>query len=102
MPLTPAEKQELKRQVAESLSAEKEVRRVVVFGSFLNSEDPCDMDIAVFQDSTEAYLPLVMKYRRKLTSIADRVPVDVIPIRPDPRPCALLEEIEKGEIIYER
>jgi len=34
-----------------------EVRRVVVFGSFVTSDDPQDLDIAVFQDSDESYYP---------------------------------------------
>ena len=48
-----------------SLKTEREVCRIVVFGSFVNSDNPHDMDVAVFQDSDEKYLPLAMKYRRK-------------------------------------
>jgi predicted nucleotidyltransferase len=102
MGLTSSEKEKIKKQVAERLSLEEEVRRVVVFGSFLESEDPRDIDIAVFQDSTAPYLPLAVKYRRRLAPVADRIPIDVIPIRPDPQSCTLLEEINKGEVIYER
>ncbi len=100
--LTAVEKESLKRQVADLLASEEEVRRVVVFGSFLESANPNDLDIAVFQESQEAYLPLALKYRRKLASVADKIPIDVIPVRPRPISGTFLEEIERGEVIYER
>jgi len=31
--------------------------RGYIFGSFLDSENPDDIDVAIFQDSGEAYLP---------------------------------------------
>ncbi len=37
---------------------EKEVRKVVIFGSFLTRATPNDLDVAIFQDSDETYLPL--------------------------------------------
>jgi len=100
--LTAKEKKNLKRQIADLLSSEEEVRRIVVFGSFLESPSPNDLDIAVFQESEEAYLPLAMKYRRKLASVSEKIPIDVIPVRPQPVPGTFLAEIERGEVIYER
>lgn len=102
MILTAKEKKILKRQVADLLSSEAEVRRIVVFGSFLESSNPNDLDIAVFQESEEAYLPLALKYRRKLAPVAEKIPIDVIPVRPRPVPGTFLKEIERGEVIYER
>ena len=102
MNLNKAQKEMLKREVAICLATEPEVRKVVVFGSFLDSENPHDLDIAVFQESDEAYLPLALKYRRKLARIADRIPVDVIPVRPHPVPGQFLRAIERGEVVYER
>lgn len=60
------------------------------------------MDIAIFQDTDETYLPLALKYRRLLHSVSLRIPLDVIPIRPNPLSTALFQEIEKGELIFER
>jgi predicted nucleotidyltransferase len=102
MKLSRAQKESLKREVATCLATEPEVRKVVVFGSFLDSDNPHDLDIAVFQESDEDYLPLALKYRRKLAKIADRIPVDVLPIRPHPVPGHFLRAIERGEIVYER
>ncbi len=96
------DKQQIIRELARRLAAEPEVRRVVVFGSFLVSVDPHDLDVAIFQDSDETYLPLAMKYRRLLRPIADRVPLDVVPVRKTGAHGWFLDEIQKGEVIYER
>ena len=95
-------KKQIMRNLAECLSREKEVCKVVVFGSFLTSANPNDLDVAVFQDSNESYLPLAMKYRRLLRHIADQIPIDVIPVRPNAESSQFLSEIQKGEVIYER
>ena len=94
-------KENVKREIATILSGFSEVRRVVIFGSFVTSENPNDLDIAVFQDSDESYYPLARKYRRTLRNIARIIPLDVIPLRPNPGPGPFLKEIEKGEVIYE-
>ena len=95
------DKEALRRDLVASLHGEKEIRKIVIFGSFLRSEDPHDMDIAVFQDSSEAYLPLALRYRRKTRSISQRIPLDIIPLRVGVRGSSFLAEIEKGEVIYE-
>jgi predicted nucleotidyltransferase len=102
MTLTLKDKEAIKRKVAESLSREREVTRVVVFGSFLSSPNPHDLDVAVFQDSHETYLPLALRYRRDLRSVALQIPIDVIPLTAVPADDPFLAEIERGETIYER
>lgn len=102
MNLQGATKEMLKKEIVDRLSEFPEVRRVVVFGSFLNSDDPHDIDIAVYQDSDESYYPLAMKYRRTLRTVATRIPIDVIPIRRSPEKGPFMQEIEKGEVLYER
>jgi predicted nucleotidyltransferase len=99
---TPQQKEQIKRELAACLAQEKEVRKVIVFGSFLTSATPNDLDVAIFQDSEETYLPLAMKYRRLLRSIADQIPIDVIPIRASGASGFFLAEIQKGEVVYER
>jgi predicted nucleotidyltransferase len=96
------EKQNLKRELAGCLKTEKEVRRIVIFGSFLSSPDPHDIDIAVFQDSDDQYLALAMKYRKRTRDIARIIPLDIIPIRNDASSGFLMDEIQQGEVIYER
>jgi len=102
MVATSQHKEQIKRELAARLSREKEVRKVVVFGSFLTSATPNDLDIAVFQDSDETYLPLALKYRQLLRPIADQIPIDVIPVRASGASGPFLAEIEKGEVVYER
>ena len=102
MPLTKAEKETLKRDLASSLSNEPEISKIVVFGSFLLSSDPHDLDVAIFQDSDLGYLPLAMKYRKKTRAIANRIALDILPLKPDARESVMLDAIAEGEVIYER
>ena len=102
MKLDHEQKEQLKRAVVECLRGEDEIQRIVVFGSFLTSDEPHDMDVAVFQTSRESYLPLALRYRRRVRPVTRRIPVDVVPIRPDPEPSSFLPEVEQGEVIYER
>ena len=100
--LTEQQKQSLKQQLVGLLETEKEVCRIVIFGSFLSSNDPHDIDVAIFQDSDEKYLPLAMKYRRKTRDIARSIPLDILPLKAGVQGEIFIDEIERGEIIYER
>jgi uncharacterized protein len=100
---TELDKESIKRDLAACLGCEKEVRKIVIFGSFLNRSDPRDIDVAVFQDSKESYLPLALKYRKLTRSISSRIPLDIIPLRCDvPATSFFLEEIKTGQVVYER
>ena len=98
----PKQKELLKKELVSCLAGDPEIRRIVVFGSFLTSSVPADMDVAVFQNSKESYLPLAMKYRRQTRSVARRIPLDIIPLRYGVSGSSFLKEIESGEIVYER
>ena len=102
MVLTQQDKEAIKRELAEALSREEEVQRVVVFGSFVTSRTPDDLDLAVFQNSDDEYLTLAMRYRRDLRPIARRIPIDVIPLKAGVTADPFLREIERGETVYER
>jgi uncharacterized protein len=99
--LTEQEKRALKDELVACLRGEREVRRIVVFGSFVRSNDPNDMDVAIFQDSGAGYLELAMKYRRMMRSLARRIPLDVIPLKAGVKDGVFLAEIAKGEVVYE-
>lgn len=98
--LNDSEKQRIKEGLLTCLSGQEEIRKLVVFGSFLTSPSPNDLDLAIFQDSDETYLPLAMKYRLLLRPITRHIAIDVIPLRNSPGGW-LLQEINKGEVIYE-
>lgn len=100
--LTEQQKQVLKQRLVNSLKTEEEVCRIIIFGSFVTSDDPLDLDVAVFQDSNEKYLPLAMKYRRKTRDIARLIPMDILPLKAGVQGERLPEEIECGVVIYER
>ena len=64
MRFTSKQKDELKRKLVSCLRPDNEIVKIVIFGSFVNSDNPHDIDVAIFQDSSEDYLPLAMKYRK--------------------------------------
>jgi len=92
----------IKRELRKKLSSQKEVNKIIIFGSFVNSMEPRDIDIAVFLDSDEPYLSLAMKYRKLTREISKILPLDIFPIRPEAPEISFFEEIEKGEMIYEK
>lgn len=96
------QKENLKKELTACLREEPEIVKIVIFGSFLTTDSPHDLDVAVFQSSTEPYLPLAMKYRRKTRSIARKIPLDIIPLRPCVADNTMLDDISHGEVIYER
>ena len=100
--MTPTAKESLKKELIQSLKSEKEIKKTMIFGSFLDSEKPNDIDVAVFQDSKETYLTLALKYRKLIREIIRKIPVDIIPIRENFSESSFLSEIEAGELIYER
>jgi predicted nucleotidyltransferase len=99
---TEQEKQFLKQEIAGCLKTEAEVRRIIIFGSFLTSDDPHDLDVAIVQDSDENYLPLALKYRKKTRDIARRIALDIIPLKSGVEGGLFMDEIRHGEVIYER
>jgi len=96
------ERIQMKNALVRCLSAEPEVRRIVLFGSFLNVDEPADLDVAVFQDSKEDYLPLALKYRRLTREIARKISLDIIPLKLSHLNGPLPEDILQGEVVYER
>ena len=102
MDFTERKKDIIKLQLIESLKPEEEINKIIVFGSFLSSENPNDIDVAILQDSEEPYLSLAMKYRRLTRKIAKTIPIDIIPLKLTNPANSFLSEIEAGEIIYEK
>ncbi len=96
------DKKRLVDELVACLEGEREILRIVIFGSFMQSDSPHDMDVAIFQDSTEGYLPLALKYREKTRRIADDITLDIMPIRPNAPRTSFLAEIEQGKTVYER
>ncbi|ADV45830.1 nucleotidyltransferase domain-containing protein [Nitratifractor salsuginis] len=95
------EKRYLISMIREKLSNFSEVERVIVFGSFLHSPTPHDIDIAVIQNSQEDYLSLSLKYRKVLRQISRKIPLDILPVKTDAH-GTFMREIQTGESIYER
>ena len=101
MVVSKIQKSELKEQIVENLSREQEVQKIVLFGSFVDSDMPNDIDIAVFQNSNEKYLELSMKYRKLMRNVSKNISIDVLPLKIGVA-GSFLNEINAGETIYER
>ena len=79
---------------------EKEIERIIIFGSFNKSDSPNDIDIAVVQNSSEDYLTLALKYRKLIRNISNEIAVDIFPIVEKNNNSFYLREIASGEVIY--
>jgi predicted nucleotidyltransferase len=102
MVLDVQQKEYLKKELVSCLAEDQEIRRIVVFGSFVHSPSPEDMDVAIFQNSSESYLSLAVKYRTQTRSVSRRIPLDIVPLREGISDDPFLKEVERGETVYER
>ncbi len=93
---------ELKSKIVDSLKGQKEIERIIIFGSFNRSDSPNDIDIAVVQNSSDNYLTLALKYRKLIRSITKEIAVDIFPIVRKNENIFFKNEVETGEVIYAR
>ncbi len=93
---------ELKNKIVDSLKGQKEIERIIIFGSFNQSDSPNDIDIAVVQNSSENYLTLALKYRKLIRNITKEIAVDIFPIVRKNENIFFKNEVETGEVIYAR
>ena len=87
--------------IKNELSQFNEINKVILFGSFIDSNTPNDIDIAVVQNSNENYLTLSLKYRKVLRNLSKIIPLDIVPIKIDTN-GAFMSEINNGQIVYEK
>ena len=96
-------KYKVKQDLIAALEDDSAVEKIIIFGSFLTSEQPHDLDVAIFSTSPADYLTQAMSFRRKLRNIARIIPLDVVPVSTlTSYDSSFLQEILKGEIIYEK
>ena len=101
MILTDSNKLNFINTIKEKLSQFSEVNKIILFGSFVNSNNPNDIDIAIVQNSHDNFLTLSLKYRKILRELSKQIPLDIVPIKQN-TDGVFLEEINKGQIVYER
>jgi predicted nucleotidyltransferase len=101
MYLTNQDKNIIQDKIISKLSDFKEIQKIIIFGSFVKSNNPNDIDIAVFQNTSDDYISLSLKYRKQLRDIAKTIPVDLLPMVSNPKGY-LFDEIKNGAVIYER
>ncbi len=93
-------KNEIKNKIVHSLKEQKEVKRIIVFGSFNKSDSPNDIDIAVVQNSSENYMTLALRYRKLIRNISREIAVDIFPIVEKNDNSFFRNEVSNGEVIY--
>ena len=101
MSLTDNKKLNFINIIKDKLSQFQEVNKVILFGSFVNSNNPNDIDIAIIQNSNDNFLTLSLKYRKVLRELSKMIPLDIVPIKTNSK-GVFLEEINKGQVVYER
>ena len=89
------------KTIKTNLSQFAEVNKIVLFGSFIKSNNPNDIDIAIVQNSDDDYLSLSLKYRKVLRELAKTIPLDIVPIRLNSN-GSFMSEINQGQVIYEK
>ncbi len=102
MKFSPTEKKALIHTAINILKSQKEIERIIVFGSFVDSDNPKDMDLAIFQNSNDNYMTLAMKYRKLVRDISKKIPVDILPLRSNKSNIFISDQINSGEVVYER
>lgn len=93
---------ELINKIVDSLKGQKEIERIIIFGSFNQSDSPNDIDIAVVQNSSDNYLTLALKYRKLIRNISKEIAVDIFPIVEKNKNSFFTNEVASGEVIYAR
>jgi len=101
MDITNENKQTFINTIKNKLSQFQEVNKIILFGSFVNSNTPNDIDIAIVQTSNENYLSLSLKYKKVLRELSKIIPLDIIPLQ-NGASGVFMQEINKGNIVYER
>ncbi len=101
MNLTQSSKLQFINTIKDKLSQFSEVKRVILFGSFIKSNNPNDIDIAIIQNSNENFLTLSLKYRKVLRELSKLIPLDIVPIKQN-SDGQFLDEINRGKVVYER
>jgi len=92
----------IKGEIASKLAGLDYIEKIIVFGSFVNSELPADIDIAIFTSNSDNYLTQAMLFRKLLRDLHTNLPLDILPIRNDAASSFLSNEVYKGEVIYEK
>ncbi len=96
------QKSQIKQAIVDAIKDEAGIHKIIIFGSFLFSDMPGDVDVAVLGAFTHGYLETATKLRKKVRHIAKILPVDIVPVREDISDNTFVQEIQKGEVIYER
>lgn len=90
-------------RIGNALASDPEIRSVRVFGSFLDGDDPQDVDLAVKTSSTSPWLEQALALKKRLRFLRLPLPVDILPMQEFPEdPHPLAKAIRNGKVLFER
>ena len=99
---TTINKPRIKQAIVDAMQGERAIRKIIIFGSFLSSDAPHDLDVAVVGNFPQGYLETALRLRKNVRHIAAILPVDIVPIQENAPSNRFVQIIEQGEVIYER
>ncbi len=78
--MTNIDKEKILNELKSNLLSDESIEKIIIFGSFTNSDSPNDIDVALFSNSNEDYLTIVMRYKKLIRNTNIKIPVDIIPV----------------------
>jgi uncharacterized protein len=94
-------KYQIKQAIVEAIKGDAAIHKIIIFGSFLKSDTPNDIDVAVVGEFKQGYLDAAIQLRQHVRQIAKILPVDIVPIQENAPPNSFVQDIFDGEVIYE-
>jgi len=76
-----ATKHEYISSIKQELVQFQEISKIIIFGSFFESKNPHDIDVAIVQESDNNFLTLSLKYSKALRKLSKIIPIDIVPLK---------------------
>lgn len=97
------EKGKILDDLKSTLSPDKSIEKIIIFGSFMKAENPHDIDVALISSSRENYLTIVMRYKKMLRPLSKKISIDIVPLTDkSDKESFFYKEIISGRVIYEK
>lgn len=100
MLITKEEKTEIKHLLTEKISG-PEVKQLILFGSFVESNNLNEINIAIISEENLDYISKVKKYRQKIKDLSKKIPVQIFPLLKSEN-SYLHDKIKHGITLYSR
>lgn len=100
MLITNEEKNKITDMIAEKISG-PEVKKLILFGSFVESANPNEINLAIISEENLDYISKVAKYRKKIKDLSKKIPVQIFPLLSSEK-IYLHDKIKHGVTLYSK